>query len=69
MSLLHLSKVYEEHFPICLFSHLSNWQHNEVNVGEVAGQPEVAPPPLGHGGLVEVGEGQLVAEVSHQLRP
>ena len=60
---------FQAHVPSKSISHLPNWQHNEVNVGEVASQPEVAPLPLGHGGLVEVGEGQLVAEVPHQLRP
>ena len=49
--------------------HLPNWQHDEVNVREVGGEPEVEAAPLGHRGLVEVGEGQLVAEVAHQLGP
>ena len=50
-------------------AYLPNGEHDEVNVGEVVSQPEVAPLPLGDGGLVEVGEGQLVAEVADQLGP
>ena len=54
--------------PLSSF-YLANGEHDEVNVGEVVCQPEVAPLPLRDGGLVEVGEGQLVTEVSHQLGP
>ena len=49
--------------------YLPNGEHDEVYVGEVVSQPEVAPLPLGDGGLVEVGEGQLVPQVPDQLGP
>ena len=49
--------------------YLPNGEHDEVDVGEVVSQPEVAPLPLGDGGLVEVGEGQLVPQVANQLGP
>ena len=49
--------------------HLPNRQDDEVNVWEVGGEAEVEAAPLGDRGLVEVGEGQLVAEVAHQLGP
>ena len=49
--------------------YLPNGEHDEVYVGEVVSQPEVASLPLGDGGLVEVGEGQLVPQVPDQLGP